>query len=135
VNVFFYGLFMDEALLARKGIIPGNVSPGYVDGFAIRIGERATLLKSTGARSYGVVMSISPDEVKELYSDSSVADYVAEPVTVGLLDGSKVAADCYNLPVDGLRGTNEDYAASLLKLARRLGFPKSYLDQIRQAGS
>ncbi len=135
MNVFFYGLFMDEALLARKGIIPGNVSPGYVDGFAIRIGERATLVQSTGARSYGVVMSISPDEVNELYSDSSVTDYVAEPVTVWRLDGSKVAADCYNLPVDKLRGANEDYADSLLKLARRLGFPGSYLDQIRQAGS
>ena len=133
MNVFFYGLFMDEALLARKGVAPANASPGYVDGFAIRIGERATLLKSAGARSYGIMMSVSPDELKELYSDDGVVDYVPEPVTVILSDGSKALAVCYNLPVDRVSGTNKDYADSLLELACRLAFPESYLDQIRQA--
>ena len=124
---------MDEALLARKGVAPANASPGYVDGFAIRIGERATLLKSAGSRSYGLMMSVSPDELKELYSDDGVVDYVPEPVTVILSDGSKALAVCYNLPVDRVSGTNKDYADSLLELACRLAFPESYLDQIRQA--
>ena len=133
MNVFFYGLFMDEALLAKKGISPSSATVGYVDGFALRIGERATLLRSAGARSYGVIMNISPDEAKELYADSSVADYVPEPVTVELSDGSKVEAICYNLSVDKVTGTNKDYAESLMEVAGRLGFPDSYLDQIRQA--
>ncbi len=133
MNVFFYGLFMDEALLAKKGISPSSATVGYVDGFALRIGERATLLRSAGARSYGVIMNISPDEAKELYADSSVADYVPEPVTVELSDGSKVEAICYNLSVDKVTGTNNDYAESLMEVAARLGFPDSYLDQIRQA--
>ena len=133
MNVFFYGLFMDKALLAKKGISPSSAAVGHVDGFALRIGERATLLRSAGARSYGVMMDISPDEAKELYAESSVADYVSEPVTVELSDGSKVEAICYNLSVDKVTGTNKDYAESLMEVAARLGFPDSYLDEIRRA--
>jgi len=135
VNVFFYGLFMDEGLLARKGLSPSDAVVGYVHGFALRIGARATLERSAGARAYGVMMNLSPDATRELYADSSVADYVPEPVTVVLADGSKVEAVCYNLSVDKVAGTNKDYAESLLELAGRLGFPDSYLDQIRKAGA
>ena len=134
MNVFFYGLFMDEALLAKKGISPTNAEVGYVDGFTLRIAERATLVRSDGARSYGVMMIISPDEAQELYAESSVADYVPESVTVALADGGKVEATCYNLPVDKVTGTNRVYAEALWEVANSLGLPKHYLDEIRQAG-
>ncbi len=134
MNVFFYGLFMDEAVLAKKGISPTNAEVGYVDGFTLRIGERATLVRSAGARSYGVMMIISADEAKELYAESSVADYVPESVTVELADGSKVEATCYNLPVDKVTGTNRVYAEALWEVANSLGLPKHYLAEIRQAG-
>lgn len=134
MNVFFYGLFMDEALLAKKGISPSKAEVGYVDGFALRIGERATLIRSAGARSYGVMMNISSDEANELYAESSVADYVPEPVTVELADGNKVEATCYNLPVDKVTGTNRVYAEALWEVANSLGLPKHYLAEIRQAG-
>jgi hypothetical protein len=133
MNVFFYGLFMDEALLAKKGITPSNAQVGYVDEFALRIGERATLVSSAGARSYGVMMNISSDQAKELYSDKSVADYVAESVIVELLGGSKAEAKCYNLPVDRATGTNKVYAEALLKVAGKRGLPESYLVGIREA--
>ena len=133
MNVFFYGLFMDEALLAKKGITPSNAEVGYVDEFALRIGERATLVSSAGARSYGVMMNISSDQAKELYSDKSVADYVPEPVIVELLGGSKAEAKCYNLPVDRATGTNKVYAEALLEVASKRGLPESYLFEIREA--
>ena len=133
MNVFFYGLFMDESLLAKKGILPGSSAVGHVDGFALRIGERAALLRSAGARAYGIMMNISDNAAKELYAERSVADYVPEPVTVNLSDGSEVEAICYNLPEEKITGTNKDYAASLLELAARLEFPESYLDEIRKA--
>jgi hypothetical protein len=134
MNVFFYGLFMDEALLAAKGIYPSKAEVGYVDGFALRIGERATLIRFAGGRSYGVMMNISSDEAKELYAENSVADYEPESVTVELLNGGIVEACCYNLPVDKVTGTNEVYAQALLELANRLGLPESYLVEIGQAG-
>ncbi len=134
MNVFFYGLFMDEDLLAKKGISPSKAQVGFVDGFALRIGERATLIRSADTRSYGVMMNISSDQANELYAESSVADYVPESVTVELLNGSKVEASCYNLPVDKVTGTNKVYAQALLEVANRLGLPESYLVEIRQAG-
>ena len=34
---------MDESLLATKGIKPSEVNLGFVDGYGLRIGERATV--------------------------------------------------------------------------------------------
>lgn len=133
MNVFFYGLFMDESLLATKGIKPAAVKPGFVDGYRLRIGERATLVRRPGGRAYGVSMDVTPGEAKGLYAEESVADYLPETVTVELKDGTKIEATCYNLPLDKVAGANAEYAESLLKVATRLGFPDSYLDQIRQA--
>lgn len=135
MNVFFYGLFMDEALLAKKGIFPTNVEIGYVDGFKLRIGERATLIRSAGSRSYGVMMTIAPDEADALYTESSVADYVPESVIVELPDCEKIEATCYNLPVDKVTGTNKSYAEALWDVASNLGLPEHYLAEIRRAGA
>ena len=133
MKIFFYGLFMDQDLLATKGIEPADVGVGFVDGYALRIGRRATLIRQADSRAYGAVMDITPDEARHLYSDQSVADYVPEPVTVTLAEGGTVEAACYNLPPAKIAGTNAGYAGSLLEVARKLGFPATYLDQIRRA--
>ena len=124
---------MDEGLLAAKGIKPTDVSVGFVDGYGLRIGERATLVRRPNGRAYGVMMEIAPNESTQLYADNSVADYLPEPVTVELMDGTEVEATCYNLLSAKVTGTNKDYAESLLQVASRLGLPDSYLDEIRQA--
>jgi hypothetical protein len=135
VAVFFYGLFMDESLLAAKGINPSKAAVGYVDGYGLRIGRRATLVPDEDNRAYGVLMTIRAGDVSALYSEDSVADYVPESVTVMLSDGSSELAVCYNLPESKLEGTNTRYANSLLLLAGKLGLPGDYLRQIReQAG-
>ena len=82
--VFFYGLFMDESLLASKGVRPTEPTIGYVDGYGLRIGKRATLLPEANSRAYGVLMKIASEDAAALYSEQSVADYVAEPVVVTL---------------------------------------------------
>ena len=133
MRVFFYGLFMDERLLATKGIKPADVNLGFVDGYALRIGDRATLVRRPACRAYGAVMDIAASQATELYAEDSVADYLPEPVIVERSDGKQVEATCYNLPGDKVTGVNRDYAESLLDLATGLGFPDSYLDQIRQA--
>ena len=124
---------MDESLLATKGVKPSDVNLGFVDGFRLRIGERATLVRCSNSRAYGAMMDIAPSEATKLYADDSVADYVPEPVIVDLMDGTRAEATCYNLPSDKVTGANKDYAKALLDVATRLGFPDSYLDQIRQA--
>ncbi len=123
---------MDEELLATKGIEPSEVELGFVDGYGLRIGERATLVRRKDSRSYGVVMDIAESDASKLYAEESVADYLPEPVVAELMDGTRVEAICYNLPAGKVTGANSDYVASLLEVATRLGFPESYLDEIRQ---
>ena len=132
MQVFFYGLFMDERLLAAKGIVPASVVPGVVDDFGLHIGARATLVRRPGSRSYGMLMDIPAEAVRRLYAEESVADYRPEPVTVELADGSRVAARCYNVPADLSGEPNRAYAQSLLELAAALEFPDPYLEEIRQ---
>jgi hypothetical protein len=133
VSVFFYGLFMDESLLASKGVYAKDPTIGYVDGYALRIGERATLVPDPNSRAYGVLMKIAAQDAAALYSEQSVADYVAEPVAVILPGDIQVSAICYNLPATKLAGSNPEYAASLLALAAKLNLPDSYLRHIRNA--
>jgi hypothetical protein len=132
VAVFFYGLFMDQSLLASKGINPSRATVGHVDGYGLRIGRRATLVPDESNRAYGVLMTMRAEDVRALYSEDSVADYVSESVSVVLPDGTLEQALCYNLPESKLRGTNSQYANSLLTLAGKLGFPSDYLRQIRK---
>lgn len=133
MRVFFYGLFMDEGLLATKGIEPSKVEIGFVDGFELRIGERATLVRRADSRAYGALMEIASNEVARLYAEESVSGYLPEPVIVELKNGTQVEATCYNLPVAEVTGTNDEYADALLELATRMDLPESYLDQIRRA--
>jgi len=134
IAVFFYGLFMDEALLASRGIAPSHATLGYVDGYRLKIGKRATLIPQRAARAHGVLMTIGREDATALYSDESVSDYIPEPVSVLLPGGAVEPAVCYNLPPGKLEGTNSAYAESLLRLATKLGFPDEYLDTIRLEG-
>ena len=132
MRVFFYGLFMDKALLEKKGVKPTGLEPAYVEDFALQIGERATLAPLTGARAYGVVMCVADRELMDLYSEESVKDYKPETLKTVLSDGRCEDVICYNLPKEEIAGSNADYARALYRLAQKLGFPKSYLDEIEK---
>ena len=54
IDCFFYGLFMDVDVLQHSHVVPSNPRRAYIDGFALRIGRRATLVPSPGARAYDV---------------------------------------------------------------------------------
>ena len=132
IEVFFYGLFMDADLLRAKGANPVNVRSASVPGHALRIGQRATLLRVPDARAYGVVMDLTHAEIEQLYSEASVQAYRPEAVLTELADGSRVPALCFNLVVPpAAEEANSEYAAKLRDLARRLGLPSDYVESIR----
>jgi hypothetical protein len=132
VEVFFYGLFMDEELLREKGLNPLNGRAAYVEDFQLVIGERATLVRREGARAYGVVYTLTRGEVEALYSDESVSAYRSEVVTARLADGRDARALCFNLPAPpSAEERNPLYASKLRALAERLGLPAVYVSSIR----
>ncbi|MGW9686154.1 gamma-glutamylcyclotransferase family protein [Flagellimonas sp. 2504JD1-5] len=132
MEVFFYGLFMDSAILSKNGLKPSNPRKGYLDDYGLKIGNRASLIPSKGERSYGIVMTCDQEAIQTLYSESSVADYIPEEVNIVTETKDSVKALCYNLPFELLTGTNTAYAEALHALVKQKGFPKDYLDKIKK---
>ena len=127
-HVFFYGLFMDEDLLRTKGVDPQSRELAAVDGFALRIGQRATLVHSPGATVHGVVVSLTLSELDRLYSDPSVQAYRPQAVLARLTGGGTIAAVCYNLPcAPSPNDHNPEYAAKLKAVAQKIGLPAEYV--------
>lgn len=132
VEVFFYGLFMDEALLREKGLSPEDRRVASVEDFQLVIGERATLVRREGAKAHGVLFSLTRVEVEALYSEESVSVYRSEVVTARLADGRVTRALCFNLPAPpSEHERNTLYASKLKELAERIGLPDDYVSSIR----
>ncbi len=134
--IFFYGLFMDQALLVEKGLHPEMMGSAVLADYRIHIGERATLVKSVARKAYGIVMVLSKQEAETLYAEPSVRAYLPERVEVRLLASDEVIeAYCYNLPCDmGLAGSNPAYAHKLAHLAEALTFDAAYVQEIAAFG-
>ena len=120
-----------------KGLGLGFAStagPGTPGGRSI--GERATLLGSASSRACGIVMELTKQEARALYSEPSVREYIRERVQVELLDTSEaVEAYCYNLPRElGLAGANPAYATALSQLVEALQFDSAYVEEIAAFG-
>jgi hypothetical protein len=130
MEVFFYGLFMDQDLLRKKGVNPSNPRKGYLNNYELKIGNRASLIQSPKEKSHGIVMTIADGEIIKLYAEKSVTDYVPEKVEVVTETNELIIATCYNLPPELMTGTNEAYAKSLYNLAKKLNFPEAYLSSI-----
>ena len=127
VEGFFYGLFMDPEVLRDSDVAAKHPRQAFVEGFALQIGRRATLLPSEGARAYGMVYAMSHDELARLYGAPGLEDYRPEAVTARLLGGGSVPALCYNLKdAPSPDEANPAYAERLRDALLRLGFPESY---------
>jgi len=132
IDAFFYGLFMDKDLLESKGVNATNLRVASLSGFQLRIGNRATLIPNPSGKVFGVVASLSHDELEQLYSELSLRAYRPEAVLAQLSDGEVLAALCFNLPEPPAADEqNPEYASRLRSLAERLNFPAKYVASIR----
>lgn len=131
VDVFFYGLFMDMDGLCASGVAPANPRRAAVDGYALRIGQRATLWPAAGTRVYGVLASLTHAELARLYTAPGLERYRPEAVLARPFEGAPTPAFCYNLaepPASDER--NPESAARLRKALRKLGFPPEYIASV-----
>ena len=128
IDSFFYGLFMDGDLLRESGATPADPRRGYVDGYALRIGQRASLVPSLGERAYGMVFALTHRELERLYSAPGLEQYRPEAVLVRVLEGGELPALCYNLREPPQRGeANPEYSTRLRAVLSKLGFPSEYV--------
>lgn len=124
IDVFFYGLYMDEQVLRSQRVEPRQPRVAFIDGYRLRIGRRATLALSPGARVWGMVYALTEAEVEALYAGPGLEDYRPEQVVATFDDGNVATATTFTLahsPAPEER--NFDYEAKLNAVLARLGFP------------
>ena len=136
-DVFFYGLFMDTAVLETKGVRSTQSRLAVVRGWALRIGQRATLIPAADEAVHGVLMALTLSDVDRLYAEASVQMYrpvalLVEPAGRVAGEATVVAALAYVLPEPPAPADrNPEYATKLRALAERLGLPDEYSRSIR----
>ena len=131
IDGFFYGLFMDAGVLHEAGTRPSNFRRAHVNDFALRIGRRATLVPSPGARAYGMLISLTHAELERLYGAPGLEAYRPEAVLAHPFEGEAVPALCYNLTqIPAPHERNPEYAARLRAVLEGLGFPAEYIASI-----
>ena len=131
VDAFFYGLFMDESVLRKTGVTPSDPRRAFVVDFALRIGQRATLVPSKGATAFGMLMSLTHADLDILYGGPGLEHYKAEAVVARTLEGLSLPALCFNLPeAPSPEEQNPEYVASLKSVLNKLGFPREYIESL-----
>ena len=131
MDAFFYGLFMDREILRKAGVEPISPRRACVEEFALRIGQRATLVPSAGARAYGMLFALTHSELDRLYAAPGLEQYRPEAVLTQPLEGRPTPALCYNLrEAPPSLDRNPEYAARLQLALRKLDFPAEYVETL-----
>ena len=131
VDAFFYGLYMDEAVLRGAGVVPYSPRKASARGYALRIGRRATLVKAPGGIAWGMVYALAPDDLAKLYAGPGLDNYRSEEIEVVLENRAIIPARVYNLPLPPpAEERNPDYADKLKAAMTRLGFPADQVARI-----
>ncbi len=124
VDVFFYGLYMDEEILKSKNVTPRNKRAAIAPGYHLRVGKMATLLRDNNAQAFGMVYSLTHDEVTSLYEGSGLTAYVPESIVIQTKENQNIAALCCNLlnpPSDDEK--NEAYLEKLTACMEKYNLP------------
>lgn len=121
-DYFFYGLFMDEALLREKGAHPQRPRKAAVPGWQLRIGERAMLVPTFGAQAFGMVFALDAREAASLYRAPGLELYRPALVLACFEDGSHGWVVTYNLRESG-EAPDDAYREKLRAVMERLGLP------------
>lgn len=130
-DAFFYGLYMDEAVLKGADVEARHGRKARLDGYGLRIGKRAALVRERGAVAWGMVYALTEAELGRLYGAPGLEAYRPEQVEVTLENRAIIPARVYSLsqaPAPDER--NPDYAAKLKAVLMRLGFPADYIARI-----
>jgi hypothetical protein len=128
LDAFFYGLFMDAGVLAGAGVTPRSPRKARADGFALKIGARATLVHAPGGTVWGMVYALTPDELEKLYGAPGLEAYRPEEIEVALENRAIIPARVYNLPHPPPPDERSpDYAEKLKAVLTRLGMPADYI--------
>ncbi len=123
VDVFFYGLYMDEEILLSKGVEIRNQRKACVKDYVLRVGKMATLLRDKNKETHGLVYELTHKEIDILYKDSGLNEYVSEAILLQV-DNKSIPALVCNLITPPLEDDkNEAYKEKLITCMNKYNLP------------
>jgi hypothetical protein len=131
--VFFYGSYMNLAVLREVGLVPERWEVARLGGFDIQIAPLANLVRSAQHCVYGIVATATHRELDRLYAharDVLGETYLPEAVLVETLDGKCRPALCYLCPEMRPAPADAAYVERVAAPAREHGFPAWYVQRI-----
>lgn len=133
VAVFFYGSYINRAVLREVGLVPERMEVATLPGFDIVIRPLANLLRSDGDTAYGVLATATHAELERLYTHAREVlggVYLPQAVLVSTASGEVEPALVYIAPVLEPAPADPDYVARIVEPARDYGFPDWYLRRL-----
>jgi hypothetical protein len=134
VWVFFYGSYINFAVLREVEVVPEQWEVARLHGFDIRIQPRANLIPSESHCVYGIVARCTHTELARLYAharDVLGEVYLPEAVLVRTLAGLRRPALCYLCAEMVPRPADNAYVERIAGPAREFGFPDWYIARLR----
>ena len=133
VLVFFYGSYMNRAVLAEIGLSPALWEPASLSGFDIRIAPRGNLVRAPGHIVFGVLAAATHAELDRLYTHAQTVlgeTYLPEAVLVRTQTGAWHPTLCYIATDMKPAPPEAAYVARILEPARELAFPAWYIERL-----
>jgi hypothetical protein len=133
VSVFFYGSYMNMAVLREVNLVPPHWEVASLSGFDIVIRPRANLIPSDQHRVYGILTAATHAELQRLYAhakDVLGETYLPRAVLTEGRDGRWCPALCYIAPAMEPRPATRDYVDRIVAPAVEFGFPRWYIERL-----
>ncbi|HTM19909.1 MAG TPA: VOC family protein [Kofleriaceae bacterium] len=133
VAVFFYGSYMNRAVLAEAELTPTAWQAASLPEFDLTIAPRANLVPAPGRTAWGVLTETTHVDLARLYDHARSVlgeTYLPHPVIVHPRDGAPRPALCYLSPKMEPRPAEAAYIDRILAPARELDLPSAYLAHI-----
>jgi Gamma-glutamyl cyclotransferase, AIG2-like len=135
VWTFWYGSYMNPAVLAEVNLRPDSFQVARLDGYDIRIEPLANLLPTDGASVYGLLAEATHEELDRLYAHARNvlgAVYLPEAVLVQTRESTWRPALCFIATTMEPRPADRAYVERILRPARDFGFPSWYVEKIER---
>jgi hypothetical protein len=133
VWVFFYGSYMNRAVLGEVGIVPEEIEVARVAGWDIQIRPRANLVRSETSSVHGILTRATHEELERLYAharDVLGETYLPEAVLGETRSGTWRAALCYVCPDMAPRPAEAAYVDRIVDAACEHGLPAAYVTRL-----
>ena len=134
VWTFFYGSYMNLDVLREVNLVPAQHEVAQLDGFDLRIGPRANLVRSDRDTVWGVLATATHAELARLYTHAQNVlgeKYLPEAVLARTSGGTFRPALTYICPHMEPGPADPAYVERIVRPAVQLGFPTWYIEKLR----